>query len=207
MCKRPHVRREFKETLELYVAQVKRAGLDTTWYRDSMLPEGQQEYPEPKAHPSKNQSAKWKAVVLAKGPVGLLIQAVMRCGAQIDSEFKLWQRKEVPIDLLNVPFQHLSHHLLQMAARARTRALKGTKSTNSTLTEIDASVTNASLKNMNDEQRALINIVKAGGGYAKAELAQLDATVDEKCEYCHHHCGDFEHILWECPFSSLSGLR
>ena len=72
--------------------------------------------------------------------------------------------------------------LLQAAARARTRAARGTKSINIALGEIDVSAANASLKSLNGEQTALINVLKAGGGYAKVELAAFDKIVSTECD-------------------------
>lgn len=200
ICKRPHARQSLKETLLLYLHQAKGAGLPTHWYREGELMEENQEYPEPLSHPTKFKSGKWKLVLGAKGPVGLLIQAAMRCGAQIDEEFRLWQRKEVPLDLLNVPYQHLSQSLLEAVARARTKAAKGTKTINAILSEIDAYVTNASLKVLDEEQKALVNVLKSGGGYGKVDLAKLDSDVSGTCDYCGHLDGDVEHLLWSCTF-------
>lgn len=132
--------------------------------------------------------------------MGLLIQAAMRSGAQIDEEFKLWQKKEVQLDLLNVPYQHLSQLFLQATARARAKAAKGTKTVNAILTEIDAYVTNAFHKKLGEEQKALINVLRASGGYAKVDLAKLDSNVRNACDYCGHPNGDIEHMLWSSTF-------
>ena len=40
----------------------------------------------------------------------------------IDRHFRLWQDKEVPIDILQIPYQHLKPQVHKAAARARTKA-------------------------------------------------------------------------------------
>ena len=74
--------------------------------------------------------------------MGLLIQSVRRIGAKIDDEFRVWQKGEPNIHLIETPYQHLADLLLEAACRARTIAAKGTKETNAVLEKIDAKVTN-----------------------------------------------------------------
>ena len=102
-----------------------------------------------------------------------MIQALIRSGAQIDDTLRIWQKKEEPISLLQVPYQYLSHMLLQAAARARTRAARGTKDINAALGEIDVGVTSASRKALDDEQNALLNILKAGGRLCEGRACSL----------------------------------
>ena len=67
-----------------------------------------------------------------------------------------------------MPFQHLATLLTQIVTRARTVAAMGTKTINHGLKEIDVMVTNASNKTLDNEQKAKLNIVKAGGGTPKS---------------------------------------
>ena len=57
----------------------------------------------------------------AKGPVGLLISAILWDGLKIDKDFKVWQDKKEPVAILETPYQRLQQ-LMQMAARPRTKA-------------------------------------------------------------------------------------
>ena len=88
----------------------------------------------------------------AIGPFGLLVQAAIRIGALSNEDFCLWQAKEEPISLLEMPYQHLACILVQAAARARTSAAKGIKATNQLLREMDTLATNSSNKVLLDEE-------------------------------------------------------
>jgi len=57
-----------------------------------------------------------------EGPIGLLILAALRVGLKIDDHFNIRQQKKEPVDVLNTPYQCVQPQLLQMLARARTRA-------------------------------------------------------------------------------------
>ena len=39
-----------------------------------------------------------------------------------------------------------------------------------------------------------------GGSLAKKQIAQYNAHVDERCNYCKDAVFTFEHIRWACPF-------
>ena len=43
-------------------------------------------------------------------------------------------------------------------------------------------MTNASLKVLDEEQKAVVNVLKAGGGYGKVDLAKLDSDVSGACD-------------------------
>ena len=80
-------------------------------------------YPRAQPHPAtKAHEPNWSDEIQAKGPIGLLIEAVVWNGLVIDDDLKIWQRNEEPIDLVKMPYQTLQTQLLMMAARARTLA-------------------------------------------------------------------------------------
>ena len=80
--------------LHLYRGQAEDAGMDTCWFRQHAGAEGEQNYPDAVAHPSRHHSSRWKAGMPAKGPVGLLIQSIMRAGMQVSDQLVVWQKKE-----------------------------------------------------------------------------------------------------------------
>ena len=94
----------------------------------------------------------------------------------------MWQTKEEPIDILQVPYQHLASMLIQAAARARTVAARGAKQVNSMLKEVDTQETNASTKGVGEEELNAISTIRCGGGYAKMELSKFDAIENIVCE-------------------------
>ena len=104
----PYKEEELRRTLLNYVRTAKDDEKPAEWFRQEGMPESEQCYPEPAAHPTKNQPATWKTAVAEKGPIGLLIQAVARAGCQIDEHFRVWQKKEVPVSITSTPYQFLA---------------------------------------------------------------------------------------------------
>ena len=73
----------------------------------------------------KGHDPDWDANLEARGPVGLLISAILWHGLKIDKDFKVWQDKEEAVDILQTPYQSLQPQLMQMAARPRAKAVCG----------------------------------------------------------------------------------
>ena len=53
--------------------------------------------------------------ICSVGPVGLLVESVVWHGMKIDAELRIWQRKEVPISILEAPYQNLKPLILEAA--------------------------------------------------------------------------------------------
>ena len=67
--------------------------------------------------------------ISAKGPIGLLIEMVILCGARINDQFRIIQANEEDIDFMNTPFQDLGPLVEEVAQRGRMRADRRTKVT------------------------------------------------------------------------------
>ena len=113
------------------------------------------DYPDPVPHPTRGRKSEWKDCICPRGPLGMLIQSVRRMGAKIDDEFRIWQKGEPNIHLIDTPYQHLADLLMEAACRARTVAAKGTKEANAVLKEIDSKVTNIGKKKLDPKKKAL----------------------------------------------------
>jgi len=140
-CKQERSLEKYQAILRRYVRSSKQQ--PPVWYHDIeehgiKAPET---FPTPQQHPSrKSTNENWKMDLMEEGPIGLLILAALRAGLKIDNQFCIWQQKEEPVDVLNIPYQCLQPQLLQMLARTRTRArsqAEGDKPSLKELAEID----------------------------------------------------------------------
>ena len=121
--------------------QVRRAACKDKAVRDGdAIPS---DFPIPKAHPTKGRPDETIQIVQAIGPTGYFIAALVRLGMMIDSDFKIWQRHEPPIDLLHVPYHWIKPLISEAANRARTRADWSMKDIKVALREIDVDATKA----------------------------------------------------------------
>ena len=118
---------------------------------------------EPAPHPTKASTAMWKRVLEDKGPIGLMIQVIYAAGANIDLKFQIWAKNEVPVHIMETPYQHLAKLVLDIAARARTQAACDTKSTNENIKEIDKEVTMKAVETMTKEDKAMLRTTQCGG--------------------------------------------
>lgn len=59
--------------------------------RGTDVPYGTQDFPSPAIHPTSGQAVAFEPNVQAKGPIGLLLQSIIRIVASIDNELNLTQ--------------------------------------------------------------------------------------------------------------------
>ena len=160
---------QLKETLHLYVDAAEMQGKTTDWYRKPNQLEGDAVYPDAVDHQTRAKSAGRQNGCAAKGPIGLLVQSVARCGCQLDDNFRILQKKETQVDLINTPHQFVGPLVSQVYVRARTIAARGTKTINCVLGEVDQEVTRGAARQLSEEQRAASRCIRTGGGFGKTD--------------------------------------
>ena len=135
-----------------------------------------QPHPSTKAH-----APNWDEDIEAMGPVGLFIAAINWNCLVIDTDLKIWQYNEEPIDLVNTPYQSLQPQLLMMAARARTIAewtrLHLMNDQTRGLREIDKEASQPDPK-LPAEEKGIIRTAVMGGSMAKHDIAKYNEDVD-----------------------------
>ena len=142
------------------------------------------DFPSPVIHPSSGHAVAFEPDVQARGPIGLLMQSLIRIGAAIDNELNLTQWKEQGISLIHTPFQFLPTLVTVAAKRGSQRAAAGLKDFNRGLREIDYSVTKAGTNRLIQEDQTFINIARCGRGYDKLKLSTIDDHIGKECDYC-----------------------
>ena len=123
ICKRKGANGQFKAMLGKYAAKNKDQWPKWCYQYNPENHHPPTTFPGVQPHPAtKAHEPNWSDEIQAKGPIGLLIEAVLWNGLVIDNDLKIWQKHEEPIDLVIMPYQNLQTQLLMMAARARTLA-------------------------------------------------------------------------------------
>ena len=133
-------------------------------------------YPRIQPHPAtKQHEANWSDEIQAEGPIGLLIEAVVWNGLVIDSDLKIWQKKEEPNNLIDMPYQSLQSQLIMMAARAWTLADWERKHHENTtargMREIDKGASRISMA-LKDEEKGIVRTAISGGNIPTKEIAK-----------------------------------
>ena len=143
----------------------------------SVLTIKKKEYGGALQHPSNGLNDSWKKQVKAKGPIGLLIQSVLRTGAKLTKDFTICKTKEQGVSLTSVPFQYLKELVTDVGRRAKTEAGRSLKYAKLALKEIDNDATKRSGK-LTSEEDGILKTLQMGGGLAMQDLAKLDAEVE-----------------------------
>ena len=100
-----------------------------------------QGYCKPQQHPSRGTGDTWKRQVDAKGPIGLLIQSMLRTVAKLTKDFTICKDMEQDVSITEVPFQYLKDLVGGLGRRARTETDRGLKYSKIALREIDYDAT------------------------------------------------------------------
>ena len=148
-------------------------------------------------HPSSGINDSWKKQVKAQGPIGLLIQSVLRTGSKLVKDFTICKPKEQGVSLSCVPFQYLKELVIEIGRRARTEAGRSLKCAKLALKGIDYKPSKRSAK-LTSEEEGILKTLQMGGGMAMQDLAKLDADFEDGCTYCGSENGSLDHLLWTC---------
>ena len=98
--------------------------------------------------------------VKPQGPVGYLLESLHLQGAALDGNYAIRQWNQPPIGIIDAPFQHLPMMVMQMRTRIRTRSEEGCRQETEGLVEIDKIATQGSTKNLNEEDKMILDIVR-----------------------------------------------
>ena len=123
-------------------------------------------------------------------------------GALLNGNLQIMMWNEPPIDIMATPYKYLYSALLEMGARARTRASQGTKDKNCGLDEIDRIATTFSHKAITEDDMTFLQTSQAGGGWSKPQLFELGIVDEKECDYCGgiHQGND---LSWCCTHPPL----
>ena len=100
----------------------------------------------PAPHPMQRSRKRWLRKVSPRGPVGLLMQALVCINATVVSSLQITIDNEVPIHIMDTPFQAIAKHVTSRAQAARTMAIKRDKPQKQKPSEIDRKVAAAAEK-------------------------------------------------------------
>ena len=79
----------------------------------------------PAAHPNVSSRQAHLDTIEPLGPIGYMIQSINVIGGRVGRDWKIEMPNEVPVAIMDVPFQCLARVVLRRATMARTRAEAG----------------------------------------------------------------------------------
>ncbi len=160
IAKKPHLLNKYQGIYESY-----RKLNSAATIRDEHTPQ-QLSQLKPAPHPTVDSRTSWKQAVKPKGPIGLLLQSIHYMGVALTSNLEIVQYNEVPIHLIQTPYQYLADMVSQAAMRSRTAEANGTKSINQELREIDLKATVADPAKFEERDLGFLLTVQTGGGWS-----------------------------------------
>ena len=204
IAKRPHEAAMYREMLELHIKKgTKGATMDSD---QTAQQNGSLQKLTPAPHPSRGKRKEWAPEVPPTDPIGYLLADIVTMGAKLNTKFQILIFNEPPIDIIATPYQYLYKSVVEMAARARTKAAEGTKTNNCALPEIDSTATTHSHKQMEESELVFLQTYQDGGGWNKKKLMQIGAVDDASCDLCglQHESND---TTWNCQHPAMIKCR
>ena len=126
-------------------------------------------YKQPGGPPKSKQRMKLRREVIAKGPIGLLIETMHINGANLDEQFKIRQFNQPTLDIVKDPFQDIKPFWRQAVVRNRTAAVSGTGKETDGLKEIDDYASRPVHNKVGGEDRMLLEIMRTGAAWDKCK--------------------------------------
>ena len=116
-------------------------------------------------------------------------------GAQLHTDFTVHKHQEQPINLINIPYNHIQPTMHKLTAQARTQAHKDNRHENQGLEEIDKEITSNAVKHMEASERSFVDRFRRGGGWSAANLVYTGAVGEQACKFCGNAKQTTEHLV------------
>ena len=134
------------------------------------------------------------------GPIGLLLMTTHDYAAAIAPDFTIHAHNEQPLNIHNMPWQHLKLELVEVAKRARFRQV----ATHRTLlagspNEIDDLVLNRAMTKLAPSDQTWLHNIHNLGRWTSSSLERFAPEGDGACCHCGAPDAGLLHLLWECP--------
>ena len=143
----------------------------------------------------------WTTPFPPRGAIGFLLLSLYQVGAVVDDDLKIHRAREVPIDIVNLPIQHLKAAVWHLAKSARCAAEEKTRKDHHCLWEIDDYATKQQLNSMSAAHQRLLKVVQSAGAWTLNALKHLGKVKTGECPYCDMKVElDAEHLHCVCPF-------
>jgi len=132
------------------------------------------------------------------GPVSLLAKELQDRGWHLYDDLTIHKEGEAPIDIINMPWQHLRKAIGDLASRARLKDTMLQRSFFGTMEEMDPQIMREAMSSMGTKEQKVLNYINTGAYQDEYKKAAYDLS-DGKCQHCGEVIRDSTHILGACP--------
>ncbi len=175
LAKQPKRLDQVKQVLTLYQAQ----GREGTMQDHTFLPAL-----APAPPPGDPGATAWKTKWKATGPISLLLGSLYRAAAVIDMDLSIHHAHEVPIQVLNSPWQHLKTDVLEVAVRARFAYAATQRRALGEWKGFDARGTITAIQKRGEEDQAILRGVATLARWDEKLQNEIGNGGDETCVLC-----------------------
>ena len=126
-----------------------------------------------------------------------MLESIHLQGAALDNNLVVKQWNQAPIDIINAPFQHVAPMIREMCMRNRTRNEEGCRKETVGLNEIDRIATQAKTRNMNEEDKMILDITRTGSTWSRTKAYWAGQLDDKLCTLCGEEDDSPDHF-WCC---------
>jgi hypothetical protein len=149
----------------------------------------------------------------AYGPVGLLIKQLHDCGYELNNDLVATAPGEIPIDIWNIPWQHLRPAIMSIAIRKRNAEISANRTFCGDFKEIEIPIMKSVIHSLGNFEQKIHAHISSGAFWHELQLKSIQRSCG-KCKHCGEDVTSTDHVLWECAvinkhrtIKTLSGIK
>jgi hypothetical protein len=131
------------------------------------------------------------------GPVTLLIGNLHKYGAKLSNGLIITIDNEAPIDVINMPWQHVKKAVAEVVINNRSKIASKQRTHLEGLIETDMQIVNKVIAQLGPKEKKIYGHISSGAAWADNHLKDIGES-DGKCIHCGEDVDDISHITWKC---------
>ena len=149
----------------------------------------------------------------AHGPVGLLINQLQECGYELNNDLVATAPGEIPVDIWNIPWQHLKPAIMSIAVRKRNAGISSSRTFCGDFNEIEIPIMKSVVNSLAHVEQKIHAHISSGAFWHELQLKGIQRSCG-KCKHCGEDVTSTDHVLYECSVinkhrtnKTLSGIK
>jgi ribonuclease HI len=130
--------------------------------------------------------------------VGFLIEDLVKAGIPFNDALTLQEEGEVPINIWEMPWQHLKKAVFDLLGRTRDKRVDTHRTFAGNFDELDTDLIKQISNHLGPKEQRVYMHVATGGFWGEDHMQEVFET-DGKCPHCGLPNVNTRHISWLCP--------
>ena len=131
------------------------------------------------------------------GPIGLLIANPKQINAELAPNLVITMPNEAPIDMWNMPWQHLKKRIAQVMDNHRMQRASKERAHLSGMGQADGDITKKIINKLGHKEIKIYKYISSGAAWAQGHMHEI-GQADEHCQHCGEKADTISHVTWHC---------